>query len=100
MGLPEMKPPEMYESTKSLINVLLLVLVVCMFGFVFWLGTRESNRWQVLQDRAEQAEAQVNQMKTAAPGAYTLIPTAEIQCEEPADGYCRRYKVYRLTGID
>ncbi len=81
-------------------TLLLFLLAACMVIFVFWLGNRESGRWQALQDRAEQAEARVNQMNTAAPGAYSLIPTAEIHCEEPGEGYCRRYKVYRLTGID
>ncbi len=92
-----MRLPEMTEGRAALLCVL---LGMGLIGFLLWLGNRESNRWQALQDRAEQAEAQVNQMKTSAPGAYSLIPTAEIQCEEPADGYCRRYKVYRLTGID
>lgn len=96
MGLPEMKPPKMTEGHAILLGAL---LVIGMIGFVLWLGNRESDRWQALQDRAEQAEARVNQMKTAAP-AFSLIPTAEIQCEEPGEGYCRRYKVYRLTGID
>lgn len=86
----------MTKGQEILLGALFFVVGL---GFVLWLGTRESDRWQALQDRAEQAEARVNQMKTAAP-AFSLIPTAEIQCEEPADGYCRRYKVYRLTGID
>ena len=96
MGLPEMKP----QKTEGRAILLGALLVIGMIGFVFWLGARESDRWQVLQDRAEQAEARVNQMKTAGPGAYSLIPTAEIHCEEPGEGYCRRYKVYRLTGTD
>lgn len=70
-------------------------------GFVFWLGNRESNRWQALQDRAEQAEARVSQLETADPlPPYTRIPAAEIRCEEPADGYCGRYVLYRLTAAD
>lgn len=70
-------------------------------GFVLWLGARESNRWQALQNRAEQAEARVNQLETADPLLpYTRIPTAEIRCEEPADGYCGRYVLYRLTAAD
>ena len=97
MGLPKMKPPEITDIRATL---LVGLLVAGMIIFVCWLGTRESDRWQALQDRAEQAEAHVNQMKTASPGAYSLIPTAEIHCEEPGEGYCRRYKVYRLTGID
>lgn len=68
-------------------------------GFVLWLGNRESDRWQALQNRAEQAEARVNQ--PADPLLpYTRIPTAEIRCEEPADGYCGRYVLYRLTAAD
>ena len=75
--------------------------VVCMIGFVFWLGTRESDRWQALQSRAEQAEARVSQLETADPPLpYTRIPTGEIRCEEPADGYCGRYVLYRLTAAD
>lgn len=70
-------------------------------GFVLWLGNRESNRWQAPQDRAEQAEARVSQLETADPLLpYTRIPTAEVRCEEPADGYCRRYVLYRLTAAD
>lgn len=70
-------------------------------GFVLWLGTRESNRWQALQDRAEQAEARVSQLETADPLLpYTRIPVGEIRCEEPADGYCGRYVLYRLTAAD
>lgn len=68
-------------------------------GFVLWLGARESNRWQALQDRAEQAEARVNQA-TDPLLPYTRIPAAEIRCEEPADGYCGRYVLYRLTAAD
>lgn len=70
-------------------------------GFVLWLGNRESNRWQALQERAEQAEARVDQLETADPLLpYTRIPTAEIRCAEPADGYCGRYVLYRLTAAD
>lgn len=98
MGLPEMKPPKMTEGHAILLGAL---LVIGMIGFVFWLGNRESGRWQDLQSRAEQAEARVNQMKTADPlPPYTRIPTGEIRCEEPADGYCGRYVLYRLTAAD
>ncbi len=70
-------------------------------GFVLWLGNRESNRWQALQDRAEQAEACVSQPETADPPLpYTRIPVGEIRCAEPADGYCGRYVLYRLTAAD
>lgn len=75
--------------------------VVCMIGFAFWLGNRESDRWQALQSRAEQAEARASQLETADPLLpYTRIPTAEIRCEEPAGGYCGRYVLYRLTAAD
>lgn len=82
-------------------TLLVGLLVAGMIGFVFWLGNRESNRWRALQDRAEQAEARVDQLETADPLLpYTRIPTAEIRCEEPADGYCGRYVLYRLTAAD
>jgi flagellar basal body-associated protein FliL len=87
------------ELTNDQITLLVGLLAAGMVIFVFWLGTRESNRWQALQDRAEQAEARVNQ--PADPLLpYTRIPTAEIRCEEPADGYCGRYVLYRLTAAD
>jgi len=89
------------ELTNDQITLLVGLLAAGMVIFVFWLGTRESNRWQALQDRAEQAEARVNQLETADPLLpYTRIPTAEIRCEEPADGYCGRYVLYRLTAAD
>ena len=91
-----MRLPKMTEGHAILLGVL---LVIGMIGFILWLGTRESNRWQALQSRAEQAEARVNQ--AADPLLpYTRIPTAEIRCEEPADGYCGRYVLYRLTAAD
>lgn len=83
-------------------EILLGALAVAgMIIFVFWLGNRESGRWRALQDRAEQAEARASQLETADPPLpYTRIPTAEIRCEEPADGYCGRYVLYRLTAAD
>ena len=91
-----MRLPEMTEGRAALLCVL---LGMGMIGFLLWLGNRESNRWQALQSRAEQAEARVNQ--AADPLLpYTRIPTAEIRCEEPADGYCGRYVLYRLTAAD
>lgn len=82
-------------------TLLVCLLVAGMVIFVIWLGNRESNRWQALKDRAEQAEARASQLETADPLLpYTRIPTAEIRCEEPADGYCRRYVLYRLTAAD
>lgn len=82
-------------------TLLVCLLVAGMVIFVIWLSNRESNRWQALQDRAEQAEARVSQLETADPLLpYTRIPAAEIRCEEPADGYCRRYVLYRLTAAD
>lgn len=93
-----MRLPEMTEGRAALLCVLLGIGMIC---FLLWLGARESNRWQALQDRAEQAEARVSQLETADPLLpYTRTPTAEIRCEEPADGYCRRYVLYRLTAAD
>ena len=93
-----MRLPEMTEGRAALLCVL---LGMGMIGFLLWLGNRESNRWQALQDRAEQAEARVSQLETADPLLpYTRIPTAEIRCAEPADGYCGRYVLYRLTAAD
>lgn len=87
--------------TKGQEILLGAVFFVIGLGFVLWLGNRESNRWQALQDRAEQAEARVSQLETADPLLpYTRIPTAEVRCEEPADGYCGRYVLYRLTAAD
>ena len=87
--------------TKGQEILLGAVFFVIGLGFVLWLGNRESNRWQALQDRAEQAEARVSQLETADPLLpYTRTPTAEIRCEEPADGYCGRYVLYRLTAAD
>lgn len=87
--------------TERQVILLEVLLVVIGLGFVFWLSSRESNRWQALKDRAEQAEARVSQLETADPLLpYTRIPAAEIRCEEPADGYCRRYVLYRLTAAD
>ena len=86
----------MTKGQEILLGALFFVIGL---GFVFWLGTRESDRWQALQSRAEQAEARVNQ--PADPLLpYTRIPAAEIRCEEPADGYCGRYVLYRLTAAD
>lgn len=87
--------------TNDQATLLGALAVAGMIIFVFWLGTRESNRWQALQGRAEQAEARVSQLETADPLLpYTRTPTAEIRCEEPADGYCGRYVLYRLTAAD
>lgn len=87
--------------TNDQATLLGALAVAGMIGFVLWLGNRESNRWQALQDRAEQAEARVSQLETADPLLpYTRTPAAEIRCEEPADGYCRRYVLYRLTAAD
>lgn len=87
--------------TKGQEILLGALFVVIGLGFVLWLGNRESDRWQALQDRAEQAEARVSQLEATDPLLpYTRIPTAEIRCEEPADGYCGRYVLYRLTAAD
>ena len=88
----------MTKGQKILLGALFFAV---WLGFVLWLGNRESGRWRALQDRAEQAEARVSQLETADPPLpYTRIPAAEIRCAEPADGYCGRYVLYRLTAAD
>lgn len=95
-----MRLPE-YESVRAGVDVVLFLLVVGLIGFTFWLGVKQSDGWQALKYRAEQAEARVSQLETADPLLpYTRTPTAEIRCEEPADGYCGRYVLYRLTAAD
>lgn len=87
--------------TERQVILLEVLLVVIGLGFVFWLAFQESGQARALRDRAEQAEARVSQLETADPLLpYTRTPTAEIRCEEPADGYCGRYVLYRLTAAD
>lgn len=82
-------------------EILLGALFVAIgLGFVLWISARESGQAQALRDRAEQAEARVIQLETAAPGAYSRIPAGEIRCEDPGEGYCKRYVLYRLTAAD
>ena len=85
----------MTEKWELLLGLLLAAIGL---GVALWLGARDSNRWQALHDRAEQAEARASQLETADPLLpYTRTPYGEIVCVMPADGYCGRYVLYRLT---
>lgn len=87
--------------TERQVILLEILLVVIGLVAVLWIAARESGQAQTLRERAEQAEARVGQLETVDPLLpYTRIPTAEIRCEEPADGYCGRYVLYRLTAAD
>lgn len=87
--------------TERQVILLEVLLVVIGLVAVLWIAARESGQARALRERAEQAEACVSQLETAdPPPSYTRIPTAEIRCEEPADGYCGRYVLYRLTATD
>ena len=87
--------------TDGQVTLLEALLVAGAIIFVLWLGFRDSNRWQALHDRAEQAEARVSQLETADPLLpYTRTPYGEIVCVMPAEGYCGRYVLYRLTAAD
>lgn len=87
--------------TERQVILLEILLVVIGLGFVFWLAFQESGQAQALRERAEQAEARASQLETADPLLpYTRVPSGEIRCEEPADGYCGRYVLYRLTAAD
>lgn len=100
MGLPEMKPPKMTEVHAILLGAL---LVIGMIGFVFWLGNRESDRWQALQDRAEQAETRLNLYENGVPlSSYTEVPVMQSVCvrEHESGLYCERYVLYKLTPRD
>ena len=93
-----MKWPEM---TEGLANMLGALLVIGGIVFVVSLAFRESREARALHDRAEQAEARVNQLETADPLLpYTRTPYGEIVCVMPAEGYCGRYVLYRLTAAD
>lgn len=79
------------------------LLVIGMIGFVFWLGTRESNRWQALQDRAEQAETRLKSQETGVPlSSYTEVPVMQSVCvrEHESGLYCERYMLFKLTPRD
>lgn len=88
----------MTEKWELLLGLLLAAIGL---GVALWLGARDSNRWQALHDRAEQAEARASQLETADPLLpYTRTPYGEIVCVMPAEGYCGRYVLYRLTAAD
>ena len=92
---------KLLEMTERLADMLGAPLVIGMIGFVLFLAFRESGQARELRERAEQAEARVNQLETADPLLpYTRTPTGEIVCVVPADGYCGRYVLYRLTAAD
>ena len=87
--------------TDKQVILLKALLVVTGLGVALWIGARDSNRWQALHDRAEQAEARASQLETADPLLpYTRTPYGEIVCVMPAEGYCGRYVLYRLTAAD
>ena len=52
----------MTEKWELLLGLLLAAIGL---GVALWLGARDSNRWQALHDRAEQAEARASQLETA-----------------------------------
>ena len=77
------------------------VFVVIGLVAVLLIAARESREAQALHDRAEQAEARVSQLETADPLLpYTRTPYGELVCVMPAEGYCGRYVLYRLTAAD
>ena len=87
--------------TEGRANMLGALFVISMIGFVLFLAFRESGQARELRERAEQAEARVSQLETADPLLpYTRTPYGEIVCVMPADGYCGRYVLYRLTAAD
>ena len=89
------------ELTEGLANMLAALFVVGGIVFVLILAFRESGQARALRDRAEQAEARASQRETADPLLpYTRAPYGEIVCVMPAEGYCGRYVLYRLTAAD
>ena len=100
MGLPKMEPPEITEGWATL---LVGLLVSGMIGFVFWLGLKQSNGWQALQSRAEQAEARLKSHETGVPlSSYTEVPVMQSVCvrEHESGLYCERYMLFKLTPRD
>ena len=88
----------MTDGQATLLEALLVAGAII---FVLFLAFRESGQARALHDRAEQAEARVNQLETADPLLpYTRTPYGEIVCVMPAEGYCGRYVLYRLTAAD
>ncbi len=89
--------------TKGQEILLGAVFFVIGLGFVFWLGNRESNRWQALQDRAEQAEARLKSHENGVPlSSYTEVPVMQSVCvrEHESGHYCERYVLFKLTPRD
>ena len=89
--------------TKGQEILLGAVFAVIGLGFVFWLGNRESDRWQALQDRAEQAEARLKSHETGVPlSSYTEVPVMQSVCvrEHESGLYCERYILFKLTPRD
>lgn len=89
--------------TKGQEILLGAVFFVIGLGFVFWLGNRESDRWQALQDRAEQAEARLKSHENGVPlSSYTEVPVMQSVCvrEHESGHYCERYVLYKLTPRD
>lgn len=84
-------------------TLLVCLLAAGMVIFVFWLGNRESNRWQALKDRAEQAEARLKSHENGVPlSSYTEVPVMQSVCvrEHESGHYCERYVLYKLTPRD
>lgn len=95
-----MRLPEMTEGRAALLCVL---LGIGMIGFLLWLGNRESNRWQALQSRAEQAETRLKSHENGVPlSSYTEVPVMQSVCvrEHESGLYCERYVLYKLTPRD
>lgn len=88
------------EKQAILLGALFFVIGL---GFVFWLGNRESDRWQALQDRAEQAETRLNLHENGVPlSSYTEVPVMQSVCvrEHESGHYCERYVLFKLTPRD
>ena len=89
--------------TKGRAALLGALAVAGMIGFVIWLGNRESNRWQALQNRAEQAEARLKSHENGVPlSSYTEVPVMQSVCvrEHESGHYCERYVLFKLTPRD
>jgi len=89
--------------TKGQEILLGVLFVVIGLGFVFWLGNRESNRWQALQNRAEQAETRLKSHENGVPlSSYTEVPVMQSVCvrEHESGLYCERYMLFKLTPRD
>lgn len=88
------------EKQAILLGTLFAVIGL---GFVFWLGNRESVRWQALQDRAEQAETRLKSHENGVPlSSYTEVPVMQSVCvrEHESGLYCERYVLFKLTPRD